>query len=322
MNEDRFDKRCKNNQNRYICSICLNQKPLRDDKNIECDKRKSKSCPICQKNCNYEYDCAVQNDYKSNERDDKQEKYGKIVQTSQADVTQGMSLLNEVLTVFQSKKQSEIKKDKCKTIIMKDASVNTEDCKKDFSKLTVSDVFYFTIEKNNETHDSKFEILNCRPETTKVSQFSIDLMHRKSSSIPQMKLEELKKSLKEKNKSKDAIEEVNRMFATVRKCEVNEKFGTPNRPMIRSGPRVLPVVKTPNENADAKNKPANNCRYCQTNYKMSSGDTFEYNHRTNDKCENCFYMMCCHYHHSLHSGAACPHCCKDCEHNKSTDVNV
>lgn len=319
MNEERYDKLHKNNQNRYICSICLNQKPLKEDRSIKCDKRKSKSCPVCQKNYSSEDDCEVQNYYKCNAKGDRKDKCGKIVQTSQPDVTQGMSLLNEVLTVFQSKKQSDINRDKCKTIIMKDASVNTEDLRKKLSKLTVSNVFYFTIEGNNQTNDSKFQILNSQPETTKASQFSIDLMHRKSSSIPQMKLEELKKSLKEKNKSKDAIEEVNRMFATVRKCEMNDKVETPNRPMIRSGPRVLPVVKTPNENTETQNRLATNCRYCQTNYKMSSGDSFEYNQRTNDKCENCFYMMCCHYQHSLHSRTACPNCCKDYKPNENTN---
>nr|XP_026483824.1 uncharacterized protein LOC113391909 [Vanessa tameamea] len=324
MTEDRFDRRfSKNKQNRYICSVCLNRKRSNEDyKNIESNNRRS--CPICQEGQDYDFEtsCADQNAHKdinnihqTNETlGNDIEKRGKNIQTSQPDITQGMSLLNEVLNVFQSKKQLDNKDKSYKTIILKDASVSTEENKKDGPKLSLSKIFYCSIEETSQMYNNKFVIINCQPETTKTSQFSIDLINRKSSSIPQMKLEELKKSLKEKTKSKDAIEEVNRMFASVRKYEITQNLDIPNRPMVRNGPRVLPVVKTPTEDKGTKGDSPKNSRNCQTNYKMSSGDSYEYCH-TNERCENCFYMKC-HYQHRSKSGAACPNCRKECDHSK------
>ncbi|XP_046975041.1 uncharacterized protein LOC124541213 [Vanessa cardui] len=315
MTEDRFEGRyCKNKQSRYVCSVCLNHKRSNEDYKIIEDHQKP--CPICQKGQdNFDTNYADPNAHKDINNIHQmnvtlrsgKEKHGKNIQTSQTDITQGMSLLNEVLSVFQSKKQSDNNKDKShKTIIMKDASVSTEENKKDSPKLTLSKIFYCSIEETSETHNNKFMIINCQPETTKTSQFSIDLINRKSSSIPQMKLEELKKSLKEKTKSKDAIEEVNRMFASVRKYEIVQNLDIPNRPMVRNGPRVLPVVKT-TADKDTKGESPKNCRNCQTNYKMSSGDSYECVCvcHTNERCENCFYMKC-HHQHRSNPGAACP----------------
>ncbi|CAH0716892.1 unnamed protein product, partial [Brenthis ino] len=277
MEKERQDK-YKYNPNRFICSICLNKHSSKEDmRYTESCKRKSKSCPICQKN----------NGKAGDKERDAQEVgiNGKNVQTSQPDVTQGLNLLNEVLTVFQNKKQSEIKKDKSKTIILKDACVGTE---RITPKLSVSKMFLYSIEENGN-NSGKCEVINCQPESK--SQFSIDLFKHKSSSIPQMKLDELKNSLRQKKTSKDAIEEVNRIFATVRKLDTTD----PNRPMIRNGPRVLPVVKIENkfsENDDAATLKCN----CQ-NYKMSSGDSFECCHK-NKRNDETFYM-CCHYQHCL-----------------------
>ncbi|XP_050358913.1 uncharacterized protein LOC126779113 [Nymphalis io] len=321
MTEDRVD--CENIQNRYICSICLNRKPSKEDyKYNESNNRKSKYCPICRKSYDHENNNCVEqyahnvNKSNDNHKTDKslrdgKEKRGKIIQTSQPDITQGMSLLNEVLTVFQNKKHT----DKSKTIILKDASVNTEENGTEVPKLTLSKIFYCSIEENSRMQNNKCVIINCQPEATKTSQFSMDLINRKSSSIPQMKLEELKKSLKEKTKSKDAVEEVNRMFASVRKYGIAQNLEIPNRPMIRNGPRVLPVVKTTNVEKDTKSKSPINCH---TNYKMSSGDSFEC-FQTNERCENCIHMMC-HYQHRLNP--ACPNCRNHCEQNKHPNIHV
>ncbi|XP_045782401.1 uncharacterized protein LOC123878990 [Maniola jurtina] len=331
MNENITERYKKCNQNRFICSICLNKKASQEDnRHKECCKRKSKSCPICQKACEID---EFNNGHKKNghrkvEMGDEATKLdnvskdtnGKNIQTSQPDVTKGLTLLNEVLTVFQNKKQLETKNhNTSKTVILKDASVET-DRQTTKPKLTFSKTFLYSLGDNDDIQkNGKFSIINSQPEigeTVIKSQFSIDLK-QKSSSIPQMKLEELKQSLKQKTKSKDAIEEVNRMFGNVRKQELGESLDDSNRPMIRSGPRVLPVVKTNNHNSESKNtKEQQDCCHCQNCYHMSSGDSIQgccYLERY-DKC----CKACCHHIHRR--AEVSEHCYSknDCKHS----VNV
>ncbi|XP_034838541.1 uncharacterized protein [Maniola hyperantus] len=325
MNENITERYKKCNQNRFICSVCLNKKASQEDsRNKECCKRKSKSCPICQKPCeNYEIKNGQKKNGPRNEKDDPPNKdtNGKNIQTSQPDVTKGLTLLNEVLTVFQNKKQLETKKDNSsKTVILKDASVET-DRQRSKPKLTFSKTFLYSLGENDDIQkNGKFLIINSQPETVMKSQFAIDLKH-KSSSIPQMKLEELKQSLKEKTKSKDAIEEVNRMFAIVRKHELGESLDDSNRPMIRSGPRVLPVVKTNTYNSENKNARGErqDCCHFQTGYQMSSGDSMQgCCYKQERYCDNnC--CKTCHYKHRCVE--VCEHCYsnKDCKH--SLDVH-
>ncbi|XP_032525156.1 uncharacterized protein LOC116776157 [Danaus plexippus] len=272
MNEDR------KMQNRFMCSICLNRKVSQEEYiDVECCKRKSKSCPRCQKQ---DEDDELRNTNRKN-----REGNGKHIQTSQPDVTQGLTLLNEVLTVFQNKKQVEIK-NKSKTVIFKDACVGTEDVQNK-NYLSVSKILQYSIESRQANENVLYSVVCCHPETAK-SQYPLDLTKRKSSSIPQMKLEELKQSMKEKTKSKDAIEEINRMFAVVRKND--DKSCDSNRPLIRNGPRVLPVVKTHHYQTD---KPLAKCQCCQTNYQMSSGDNVKQHECCHNSGNNCAHL-CCH----------------------------
>ncbi|CAH2229344.1 jg17093 [Pararge aegeria aegeria] len=136
MNETEKNLRT-NYQNRFICSICLNKKASQEDnRNVECCRKKTMSCPICQKNCDTDENKTVhkKSDYKGKDdkakikdKSDSKDINGKNIQTSQPDVTKGLTLLNEVLTVFQTKKQLDFKKDNTsKTVIVKDASVETE----------------------------------------------------------------------------------------------------------------------------------------------------------------------------------------------------
>ncbi|XP_038217598.1 uncharacterized protein LOC119836365 [Zerene cesonia] len=253
-------------QNRFICSICLNKRPANVFRNDEVNKRVAKSCPICQ--------CGVipmHTDLSDTAKADSRDKFKtKHVQTSQSDIPHSITLLNEVLNAFQTKKSLDAK---AKIPITKDASVNTNAVKLiRKTNLSISETFHYTIEGSNKYNGEKFTILNFEPQVEK----KISLSKHKSSSIPQMKLEELKHSLKEKTKSKDAIEEVNRMFATVRKLDDRNDS---NRPLIRSGPRILPVVKTENyEEADAK---------MRQDYEMSSGDSglkINTKHNRIDRC--------------------------------------
>lgn len=336
---------------KFICSICLNTKSKYDDYGKpECNKRKTKSCPICQKGVHYRWEglaeklkpekCEVKekairmSDHTSST---------KTVQTSQTDVTQGLNLLNEVLTVFQSKKQICVEKEKYnKTVIVKDACVETESwrIKTDIKpKLTISKVYHISIAESNVAENNKFTIVNCsQPQRDRNSQYSIDLIKHKSSSIPQMKLEELKHSLKEKTKSKDAIEEVNRMFATVRKNALLESTDDGNRPLIRSGPRVLPVVRVNKKHGhdmtcgsklrfsydrrEEKRVEEKHCKCCQTNnYLLSSGDSLikpscHCQQRTCEKvCGKGGHVSHCHtgcrqYHD------VCDHCCQRFKDNR------
>ncbi|XP_023953778.2 uncharacterized protein LOC112057555 [Bicyclus anynana] len=312
------------NQNRFICSICLNKKASQEDtRNYECCKKKTKSCPICQKHCVIDGNKnahTTKNDHrskgdgekkKSSQTSDNKVLNGKNIQTSQPDVTKGLTLLNEVLTVFQSKKQDSKKDITCKTVIVKDASIETEKTK---HKLTISRTFLYSLGENDEIHkNGKFSIINSQPEMGLKSQFSIDLKH-KSSSIPQMKLEELKNSLKEKTKSKDAIEEVNRMFATVRKHELEETLDDSNRPMIRNGPRVLPVVKTNTiyQGYQSCKHDIQECCKCKANYQMSSGDSMRGCCQKQERYEDCH--TCFYYKHRCVEKCDCCNINKDCKH--------
>ncbi|CAB3241923.1 unnamed protein product [Arctia plantaginis] len=314
--------RAKNN----FCSICLKSKFEQRDGDYY--KFVTQSCPICQKNCDY-----CHNSTKDKEICDKTtlENFRNVkdVQTSDTNVTQGLNLLNEVLTVFQ-KKKGDINKDKIKPVHSKDVAVSTDNTK-DSSRLTISK-FHYSIEDRKKPEIGAFVIVNSfQPDYIRKSQYSIDLIKHKSSSIPQMKLEELKYSVKEKSKSKDAIEEVNRMFATVRKTD--KYIENSNRPMVRNGPRVLPVVKNmvgqDTMSAHMENVEKNPCTCCQTC--MSSGDSFtklECGHDVNNSNhDRNVYMLCCHYQNKQKMQAGmltCDHCrsSKDnyrCEHENYDD---
>lgn len=289
------------NQSRFICSICLNTKTSKDDRDDIDAKRKTKSCPVCQKTvetCIEKYSPGKHNnttEFLSNIS-------CKKVQTSQTNISDGLNLLNEVLTVFQNKKGDDKK-------ILKDAAVVTEHKNISNSNLGISKVFSFSIRCEDRFRDDpKFSVIDCHQPYVKVKS-NINLSKHKSSSIPQMKMEELKKSLKDRSKSKDAVEEVNRMFATVRKnyYQMNET----NRPLVRSGPRVLPVVKTENsntqikverseENIAAQEKKLQNFKCCQTNnYYLSGGDSVQrfciFNDKQRENNNKNVYRLECEY---------------------------
>ncbi|XP_030020404.2 uncharacterized protein LOC115440298 [Manduca sexta] len=254
--------------NRFICDLCLNSKPERET----VQNRKTKTCPICQRNITAN---KITNDIAENKEFKVKKSNSKEVQT-QSDTNPNFDLLDEVLKAFKSKKEIDVK-----TKLSKDVETSTDDLNGK-AKLTCSKVFLYSI-GDNKTDYKVCTVVNSYPSEGKKS---IELIKHKSSSIPQMKMDELKHALREKTKSKDAIEEVNRMFATVRKYDL-ENSNDNNRPMIRHGPRVLPVVKT---------KPIVECKYCQVNC-MSSGDSANecYHRKNENKCEKCVYMLCCHY---------------------------
>lgn len=300
MNVDK-NRRNKDNNNKFVCSICLNSK----DKNNDNNRKNSKSCPICQRSCDICTEKA-QNKTEKAKNDTQKVQIAKMnlketnntetksVQTVQTDLNKSLNLLNEVLTVFQSKKVEQVKS---KTVILKDASVSTEDVRTLNSKLSVSKVFQLSIDRNSANDNGKFIVMSSKIES---KRSNIDLIRNKSSSVPQMKLEELKYSLKEKTKAKDIVEEVNRMFATVKRNHTSDNL---NRPSIRSGPRILPVVETI---ADHNKITEKSCKCCQTNC-MSSGDSIKCWHKEkkcdieccpkkdDEVCEKCVYMLCYHY---------------------------
>lgn len=337
---------------KFLCSMCLNSN---GHNNSDCRNKFARPCPICCK----KHTCDHKNERKNDRTDlksrdttrngckekineEKHHLHTKDVQTSQTDLTQDLSLLKEVLTVFQSKKQLDIKSNS-RTVVMKDVSVETVSKSKTElqAKLTKSRIFQYSIEDDNKNSGNNFKIVNySQPYNVNTSQYSIDLLKHKSSSIPQMKLEELKYSLKEKTKSKDAIEEVNRMFATVRRIDSSNPEEQ-NRPMIRNGPRVLPVVKTKTYN-DSNKKSSDGelesvvrklpaayhenkgeietprCKCCQSKgIQLSGGDSF-FKHEccyhkmlSEGRCEKCVCMLCCHYQkHNTDTGALACDCLK------------
>ncbi|CAH0698035.1 unnamed protein product [Spodoptera exigua] len=322
--DDKPPKKVQKNQ-KYVCAMCLNNRV--EGKSSECCRKIPKSCPICIKS----RDCCVSEGKKDKETKDKcvpsKDPNAKTVQTSDTNVAQGLSLLNEVLTVFQNKKV-DMNKEKVKSgVVLKDAAVATDDRYndkniKDRTRLTVS-TFQYSIEESKKVHHEtgRFIIVNASQPEVVGSRNSVDLIKHKSSSIPQMKLEELKYSLKAKTRSKDAIEEVNRLFATVRKPSPKNSDMS-NRPMVRNGPRVLPVV---NNNFNTTTEPYkrdfgyacdnsqnSSCKVCQTC--MSSGDSNSKNecsHSDKQKCDKCVYMLCCHYENKrkVQTGVLiCDHC--------------
>lgn len=336
MNEDKNRRNYQTNlNNKFICSICLNSKA--EDKVNEKCKSNSKACPICQRNCAV----CIEKDLNKTEKEHNETlrvhktkniiKEGpkktetKSVQTIQTDLNKSLNLLNEVLTVFQSKKIDQVKS---KTVILKDASVSTSNIRTFNSKLSISKVFQFSIDQNGGTENGKFIVMSSKINS---KRSNIDLIKNKSSSIPQMKIEELKHSLKEKTKSKDAIEEVNRMFATVRKNYYTDDL---NRPSIRCGPRILPVVETVvdyNEKfireTETKINKKHSYKCCQTSC-MSSGDSIKCCHtkesdrcdktqcchlKESGRCEKCVYMLCCHYNNCRQTQAGVMICerCRD-----------
>ncbi|XP_035455477.2 uncharacterized protein LOC118279800 [Spodoptera frugiperda] len=325
--DDRSPKKCQKSQ-KYVCSLCLNNRV--EGKGSECCRRIPKSCPICQKT----KESALNEVKKEKDVRDKgvdmkevpnKDPNVKTVQTSDTNVAQGLSLLNEVLTVFQNKKV-DMNKEKVKSGLLKDVAVATDDQNddknlKDRARLTVS-TFQYSIEDSKRCHENgKFIIVNSSQPEVVGCRNSVDLIKHKSSSIPQMKLEELKYSLKAKSRSKDAIEEVNRLFATVRKPSQKISDAS-NRPMVRNGPRVLPVVNNnyslyaePNKRDlgfECVNPHNSSCKVCQTC--MSSGDSNTKNeccHPDKQRCDKCVYMLCCHYEkqRKVQTGVLiCEHC--------------
>lgn len=323
--EDRKSKNAKrNSNNKFICSICLNTRVTEDEKVMECGKRKSRSCPICY-NKEYKSQSDEKNKLEQSEGTLKVEKSTKTiesknVQTSQTDINRGLNLLNEVLAVFQNKKLSTHKEEKI--VALKDACTTTDVNKHDNKpKLSLSRTFQYSIRDEKATNDiCNFMIVHyCQPRFIKCSHYSIDLLNRKSSSIPQMKLEELKMSLKEKTKSKDAFEEINRMFATVKKLDTMNVIDDVNRPVVRNGPRVLPVVKT-RDHPYQSDGTQRSCKCCQTtDLQMSSGDSLKLcQNNLPEKCDKCVYMMRCHYHRKQREMQANIFFCECCK-NKVTD---
>ncbi|CAH0599874.1 unnamed protein product [Chrysodeixis includens] len=298
--EERVHKRL-NKRNHFVCAICLNSKL--EDKTAECCLTIPKKCPKCVKtsdDCTNTHKKVKEKVVTEGKRIESPKSPAKKVQTSETEVAQGLTLLNEVLTVFQNKKV-DINKEKVKTGLFKDASVSTDDKNtiKDPSRLTIS-TFQYSIDESKMQENGKFTVVSCcQPEYGR-KPHSLDLIKHKSSSIPRMKLEELKYSLKEKSRSKDAIEEVNRMFAIVTRRSSGKHVENSNRPMVRSGPRVLPVVKNTdlyqdknNETCFSNNEHSFKC--CQT--RLSSGDSItECCHdKDKERCGKCVYMLCCHY---------------------------
>lgn len=308
---ENMDKRNHLYDSKYICSMCLNTKPLnkRNEKD-DCDKGIDLSCPACENTCKMNVN-NIMKPNKTRERNvpattnrnkdlnktiDSNVKT-KSIQTSQTNIVEGLSLLSEVLQVFKNKQDDGRKVDKnakfvpCKAI--------------DLTKLTFSKTFTISIEEKlpwPNIDKMKCVILHsCQPERNNCSENAITLIKQKSSSIPQMKLEELKYSLKEKTKSKDTIEEVNRMFATVRKSEFGDDDNG-NRPMVRNGPRLLPVVKNKDfcPKKEMKNKL---CDCCTCANGLSSGDNVVPNVETTVcqhnacmvKCKKCIYTLCQRY---------------------------
>lgn len=280
------DQTSYNQTSRFICSVCLNTKCPREDKDDIASRRKTKSCPVCER----QIEACIEKNASGKEIKTTEVLSSpncKKVQTSQTNINEGLNLLNEVLTVFQNKKVDDKKK-------LKDAAVVTENRKVSNANLGFSKVFSFSIKNEDRFRDdSKFSVINSHQPYV-ITKSNINLSKHKSSSIPQMKMEELKKSLKDKTKSKDAVEEVNRMFATVRKNYNEMNSSNTNRPLVRSGPRVLPVVKTNMSNSHLKvekseenipqTKKFENFKRCQTtNYYLSGGDSAQCCCIVNDK---------------------------------------
>lgn len=229
--------------NKFTCPFCLNtRQELRmvnkENGNIE--------CPFCKKyfiasNHIFKKEVALNcpdNEYKISIEVDV-EKKAKYVQTSLINAVEGFDLLNEVLEVFKDKRNS-ISDKKSKTY--KDVCVCTTPSSG--PRLTISKTCNISINNNsynNADKSSYIVIHSSEPVNHITSNCSRNLLKHKSSSIPQMKIEELKYSLKEKSSSKDTIQEVNRMFATMKTRETRE-IANFNRPNIRNGPRLLPVV--------------------------------------------------------------------------------
>ncbi|CAH0404217.1 unnamed protein product [Chilo suppressalis] len=308
MNDNSYKKHNhKETSNRFICSICLNANTR--DCNQEFGRRQSMSCPKCRQSCDFD---KLSPRIKT-----------RTVQTSNNDVNQDLNLLKEVLTVFKNSKQV-VKKSESDTL-KKDVSVETDMKISLRHKLSKSRTFQFSIAEDSAAN----KVNNCKvihysePDNVRRSHFGLDLSKRKSSSIPQMKIEELRHSLKEKTTSKDAIEEVNRMFATVRR---NEDENRHNRPFVRTGPRVLPVVRT---NIDNKKKESSEsdtekltentpCKCCHANnWQMSGGDSAYKQECCYQKvackgdCEKCIYMVCCH-HEKLDKMESSAYVCERC----------
>ncbi|VVD04953.1 unnamed protein product [Leptidea sinapis] len=237
------------------------------------DEKHLRQCEICK---------CVDNETTTNKKHNADNSKDKHTQTNHPDAPNSMILLNEVLNVFQNKKNAE---SNLKTF--RDSCINTEPIRKN---LIQSKTVQYSIEENYSINgDGKFTVMNYQPD---VYVSYIDLKKHKSSSIPQMKVEELKHSLKEKTISKDAIEEANRMFATIKKQRSDDN----NRPLIRSGPRILPVVKT----NTTSNEPVYELK-CSDNL-LNSGDSVRH-------CKDCAYLYC-HYERYLKTGI-----CEICQQN-------
>ncbi|XP_053621689.1 uncharacterized protein LOC128681651 [Plodia interpunctella] len=299
--------------NKFICSICLNTNPGDKGKQVQNGKRKSKSYHVCHNAKNYDHNtCCIEKKAGDFEAGNVAEIAAKDVQTSDPNIAQGLNLLNEVLTVFQKNKETNF--NMSKTSVLKDAGTSTETNKQIKPKLAISRTVNYCIgefEKMNRSDN--FVIIDYhQPDVIKINNNSFDLIRHKSSSIPQMKLDELKNSIKVKTRSKDTIEEVNRMFATVRKreqCNLDDEDDS-NRPITRIGPRVLPVVKTEVSKIDNdKEKIENSCKCCQT-FNLSSGDSAS---GCCGKIEETYeHTVCCRYkkHRNKRKSTVVCECCK------------
>ncbi|GBP15612.1 hypothetical protein EVAR_5310_1 [Eumeta japonica] len=273
-------KRRVNDSNKFICSVCLNNRHA-DDAEEEIARLRTESCPVCRRHFDSCQSHVTRKPTKDkNTVDDltstHSPKGNRKVQATQTEVAQGLSLLNEVLNVFQNHKSEETKFGNGKSSRYKDAGMVTDG--KD-RLLTVCNLYQFSV-TDDKSSLKNFVVLDSKcTEKPKVEPV-ICLIKQKSSSIPQMKIDEIKFSLKEKTKSKDAIDEVNRMFATVRKSDLNDALDSTNRPMLSNAPRVLPVAKSKKSHfhskdthkSDDKQKGKCRCGHRSNIFYLSGGD--------------------------------------------------
>ncbi|KAJ2939366.1 hypothetical protein O0L34_g13461 [Tuta absoluta] len=312
------------------------------DVDLEAELKNTKKC--CRYKCKEKRDRST---YVNNP--------GKVAETQTSKTRMDdKDLLTEVLTVFQTKRTEPIRRNCTLNSDCKPASFQAaNDVKRKINTLSVSKLVKYSINEN-DTRNSGFMIIDShQPDKHKSTTSSIRLFRKdKSSSIPQMKLEELKYSLKEKSKPlNDTVQEVNRMFAIVGKFEKSSKDDLNNRPITRSGPRILPVVntesprlktkelvdnfsivsnqKTPQENLRGKKdnyseisesrRLIQSGKMCQTNdYYMSGGDSKEScsDVLVEKNCRKLVYALPCYHNGSNQQCECCSrrrNSCKCCK---------
>lgn len=293
--------------NKVACPVCSNfNKVARNaEESKKIHKLFSKTCELClqtPKMLNNHQDkvkyCAneIISDSKACKKCCRARQRSIGMQTNQTDLNKNLNLLNEVLTVFQNNKEIS------KTVSQKDAYISTDAIQA--PNLRISKVFQFSTDDPIICVNDRSTIITSHEDIVR-NRCSLDLSKHKSSSVPQMKLDELKSSVKEKARSKDAVEEVNRMFANVTRKRQDDEDKDLNRPSVRNGPRILPVIKKEERASYSIDHILSPCRFCRSD-DFSSGDSFlrtsEHSENCNqkensDKTDNCVYMCgrykCC-----------------------------